>query len=109
MRNGLAATGKTITAAALIMILVFASFMLGGNRVIKEFGVGLAGGIAMDAVFIRMAVVPSIMMLFGKANWWFPRWLDRRLPRLSVDPKEGDSPDQDEPGAESAPALTGTH
>ena len=109
VRNGLAATGKTITAAALIMILVFASFMLGGNRVIKEFGVGLAGGIAMDAVFIRMAVVPSIMMLFGKANWWFPRWLDRRLPRLSVDPKEGDSPDQDEPGAESAPALTGTH
>ena len=72
VRNGLAATGKTITAAALIMILVFGSFILGGERVIKEFGIGLAGGILVDAVFIRMAIVPSIMMLFGKANWWFP-------------------------------------
>ncbi|HXZ61678.1 MAG TPA: MMPL family transporter, partial [Acidimicrobiales bacterium] len=87
VRNGLAATGKTITAAALIMILVFASFILGGNRIIKEFGIGLAGGILVDAVFIRMAVVPSVMMLFGQANWWFPRWLDRVLPRISVDPQ----------------------
>ena len=62
VRNGLAATGKTITAAALIMILVFGSFILGGNRVIKEFGIGLAGGILVDAVLIRMAIVPSIMM-----------------------------------------------
>ena len=85
VRNGLAATGKTITAAALIMILVFGSFILGGNRVIKEFGIGLAGGILVDAILIRMAIVPSIMMLFGKANWWFPAWLDRILPRLSVD------------------------
>ena len=59
VRNGLAATGKTITAAALIMILVFGSFILGGKRVIKEFGIGLAGGILVDAVFIRMAIVPS--------------------------------------------------
>ena len=69
VRNGLAATGKTITAAALIMILVFASFILGGERVIKEFGIGLAGGVLVDAVIIRMAVVPSLMMMFGKANW----------------------------------------
>ena len=62
VRNGLAATGKTITAAALIMILVFGSFILGGERVIKEFGIGLAAGILVDAVFIRMAVVPSLMM-----------------------------------------------
>ena len=107
VRNGLAATGKTITAAALIMILVFASFILGGNRVIKEFGVGLAGGIAMDAVFIRMAVVPSVMMLFGQANWWFPRWLDRVLPRLAVDPLDVESPDADEPGTEPTPELAG--
>jgi RND superfamily putative drug exporter len=107
VRNGLAATGKTITAAALIMILVFASFMLGGNRVIKEFGVGLAGGIAMDAVLIRMAIVPSIMMLFGKANWWFPRWLDRILPRLSVDVIDEDTPDTGEPGPEASPELAG--
>jgi RND superfamily putative drug exporter len=88
VRNGLAATGKTITAAALIMILVFGSFVFGGQRVIKEFGVGLAAGILMDAVLIRMAIVPALMQLFGKANWWFPDWLDRILPRLSVDPED---------------------
>ena len=85
MRNGLAATGKTITAAALIMILVFGSFILGGERVIKEFGLGLAAGILMDAVIIRMAIVPSLMFLFGKANWWFPKWLEW-VPHVIVDP-----------------------
>ena len=57
------------------MILVFGAFILGGKRVIKEFGLGLAGGILIDAVFIRMAVVPSVMFLLGKSNWWFPKWL----------------------------------
>ncbi len=85
VRNGLAATGKTITAAALIMILVFGAFILGGIRVIKEFGLGLAGGILVDAVIIRMAVVPSVMILLGKSNWWFPKWLDW-LPHVTVDP-----------------------
>ncbi len=85
VRNGLAATGKTITAAALIMILVFGAFIFGGIRVIKEFGLGLAGGILMDAVIIRMAIVPALMFLFGRANWWFPSWLDRVLPRVGVD------------------------
>jgi RND superfamily putative drug exporter len=88
VRNGLAATGKTITAAALIMILVFGSFILGGERVIKEFGLGLAGGILMDAVIIRMAVVPSVMLLIGKANWWFPAALDRVLPHIGVEQAE---------------------
>jgi RND superfamily putative drug exporter len=87
VRNGLAATGKTITAAALIMILVFGSFILGGERVIKEFGLGLAAGILVDAVVIRMAIVPAVMQMLGRANWWFPSWLDRILPRLSVDPE----------------------
>ncbi len=85
VRNGLAATGKTITAAALIMILVFGSFILGGQLVIKEFGIGLAGGILVDAIFIRMAVVPSLMLLLGKVNWWFPKKLDRMLPHMSVE------------------------
>jgi RND superfamily putative drug exporter len=85
VRNGLAATGKTISAAALIMILVFGSFVLGGQVVIKEFGLGLAGGILIDAVFIRMAVVPSVMMMLGKSNWWFPKSLDRLLPRVSFE------------------------
>ncbi len=88
VRNGLAATGKTITAAALIMILVFGSFIFGGQLIIKEFGLALAAGIFMDAVLIRMAIVPALMFLFGKANWRFPAWLDRALPRLAVDPSK---------------------
>ena len=110
VRNGLAATGKTITAAALIMILVFGSFILGGERVIKEFGIGLAAGIAVDALFIRMAVVPSVMMMFGKANWWFPGWLDRILPKLAVDADDLHSPpiaDGSGPGPEPEPELAG--
>jgi putative drug exporter of the RND superfamily len=101
VRKGLAATGKTITAAALIMILVFGSFILGGQRVIKEFGLGLAAGILIDAVLIRMAIVPSLMFLMGKANWWFPAWLDRILPRLAVDPGQ---PPSVEPEGPAAPA-----
>ena len=73
VRNGLAATGKTISAAALIMILVFGSFILGGEIVIKEFGLGLAGGILVDAIVIRMAVVPAVLTLLGRSTWWFPR------------------------------------
>jgi RND superfamily putative drug exporter len=91
VRNGLAATGKTITAAALIMILVFGSFILGGERVIKEFGLGLAGGILVDAVVIRMAVVPAVMLLIGKANWWFPKFLDRVLPHIGLEQAEVES------------------
>jgi RND superfamily putative drug exporter len=108
VRNGLAATGKTITAAALIMILVFGSFILGGNRVIKEFGIGLAGGILIDAVLIRMAIVPSIMMMFGKANWWFPAWLDRILPKLSVDADDLAADPVDETGIQVEPELART-
>ena len=67
------------------MILVFGSFILGGIPVIKEFGLGLAGGIFVDAVLIRMAIVPAVMQLLGKANWWFPGWLDKILPRVSVE------------------------
>jgi putative drug exporter of the RND superfamily len=104
VRNGLAATGKTITAAALIMILVFGSFILGGIRVIKEFGLGLSAGILIDAVLIRMAIVPALMFMMGKANWWFPRWLDRLLPGVSVDPElhAGQAPPDAQPPTPSA-------
>ncbi len=82
---GLARTGKTITAAALIMIVVFASFILGGQRVIKEFGLGLAGGVLVDAIIIRMSIVPAVMFLLGRANWWFPKVLDRVVPKIGLE------------------------
>ena len=85
VRLGLARTGKTITAAAAIMIVVFGSFILGGERVIKEFGLGLAGGVLVDALVIRMAIVPAVMFLFGKSNWWFPKFLDKVLPKFGLE------------------------
>jgi RND superfamily putative drug exporter len=85
---GQAETGRVITAAALIMICVFASFVFGGQRVIAEFGIGLASAVAIDAFILRTVLVPSLMHLFGTANWWLPGWLDRILPHLSVDPSD---------------------
>jgi putative drug exporter of the RND superfamily len=86
--KGLALTGRVITAAAAIMVTVFASFMLGEERIIKLFGLGLASAVLIDAVVIRSILVPAIMQLFGKSAWWFPEWLGRIVPRLSVEPAE---------------------
>jgi len=86
--HGLAATGRTITAAAAIMVLVFAAFVLGGFRVIKLFGVALAAAILLDAVIVRSILIPGLMLLAGNANWAFPKALDRRLPRVNVEPAE---------------------
>ncbi len=83
--HGLAATGKTITAAAAIMILVFGSFILGGERILMLFGLGLAGAVLLDALIVRSVLVPGLMLLSGNANWWLPRSLDRVLPRLNVE------------------------
>ena len=83
--RGQAATGKVITAAATIMILVFASFALGPSIIIKQFGLGLAGAIIIDAFIIRTALVPTLMHLSGNANWWLPRWLDRLIPHLNIE------------------------
>ena len=83
--RGQTVTGRVITAAASIMILVFLSFTLVSNIIIQEFGVGLAAAIFLDAFVVRTALVPALMHLFGRANWWLPGWLDRRLPHLAVD------------------------
>jgi len=95
--RGLALTGRVITAAAAIMVTVFASFMLGDERIIKLFGLGLAAAVFIDAVIIRSVLVPAIMQIFGTRAWWLPAWLDRILPKLHVEPAEGD------------PAPTGEH
>jgi putative drug exporter of the RND superfamily len=101
--RGLALTGRVITAAAAIMVTVFASFMIGEDRIIKLFGLGLAAAVFIDAVIIRSVLVPAVMQLFGERAWWLPSWLDRILPRLHVEPAEGDpSPTGEHPVVESA-------
>ncbi len=101
--RGLALTGRVITAAAAIMVTVFASFMIGEDRIIKLFGLGLSTAVLIDAVIIRSVLVPAIMQLFGTRAWWLPEWLDRILPRLHVEPAEGDpAPTGEHPVVESA-------
>ena len=83
--HGLAATGRTITAAGTIMILVFGAFILGDNRVIKLFGFGLAVAVLFDAFIVRSIIVPGLMHVFGESNWKLPRALDRVLPHVNVE------------------------
>ncbi len=86
--DGLASTARVITAAAAIMVCVFGSFVLGDLRVLKLFGLGLASAVFVDATLVRMVLVPSTMEVLGNANWWLPRWLDRVVPTLSIEPAE---------------------
>jgi RND superfamily putative drug exporter len=83
--DGLAATAKVITAAAAIMVVVFGSFLLENDRVLKMMGTGLATAILLDATVVRMLLVPATMELLGDKNWWLPRWLDRLLPNIDVE------------------------
>jgi putative drug exporter of the RND superfamily len=85
---GQATTGRVITAAAAIMIFVFGAFVLGGQRVIAEFGIGLSTAVFLDAFILRTVLVPAAMHVFGPANWWLPGWLDRILPHLAVEPPD---------------------
>jgi RND superfamily putative drug exporter len=88
VRIGQAATGRVITAAATIMIFVFISFLLAGQRVIAEFGIGLASAVFLDAFILRTILVPAVMHIIGKRNWWLPHGLDRALPRVAVESAE---------------------
>jgi RND superfamily putative drug exporter len=86
--EGLANTGRVITSAAAIMVAVFTSFVLNGNPVVKEFGVGLAVAIAIDSTIVRCLLVPAIMVLLGRRAWWLPSWLGRLVPRVSIEGEE---------------------
>jgi RND superfamily putative drug exporter len=88
VRTGQAETARVITAAATIMICVFLTFSFMGSRDVAEFGIGLAAAVALDAFILRTVLVPAAMHLLGDANWWLPRWLDRRLPHLAIEPPE---------------------
>ncbi|HEX6855130.1 MAG TPA: MMPL family transporter [Streptosporangiaceae bacterium] len=90
--TGQTETGRVITAAATIMIAVFIAFAFTGQRSVAEFGIGLAAAVALDAFVLRTVLVPAVMHLCGRANWWLPGRLDRRLPRLAVEPSGGQPP-----------------
>ncbi len=100
--HGLAATGRTITAAAAIMVLVFGAFLLGGQRVIQLFGVGLAGAVLLDAVIVRSVLVPAVMVMLGERNWKIPAFLDRILPHFRV---EGQAAEDGDDGSRPEPAV----
>jgi RND superfamily putative drug exporter len=83
--DGLAKTARVITAAAAIMVVVFLAFVTSDQVFLKLFGIGLASAIFLDATVVRMVLVPAVMQLLGKRNWWIPDWLERLLPRLDVE------------------------
>jgi putative drug exporter of the RND superfamily len=103
--TGISSTARVITSAALIMICVFAGFVLGPQPIVKMFGVGLATAVLVDATVVRVVLVPATMRLMGAANWWLPRWLDRLLPHLDIEGTAGlPAP---EPRGARRPAIAG--
>lgn len=98
--RGLASTGRIITSAAAIMVVVFSSFTFIDNIVVKQLGLGLATAILVDATIVRIILVPATMVLLGQANWWLPRWLERFLPRV-------DAESEPVPHPERVPSGTG--
>ena len=105
VRRGLADTGQLITAAALIMVAVFTSFVIPDNAVVKMFGVGLATAVLVDATIVRCVLVPSLMVLAAKWTWWLPGWLDRTLPQLHI---EGDPAQLESVGTVRTPQQSDT-
>jgi RND superfamily putative drug exporter len=88
IRDGLIRSGRVITAAAAVMVVVFASFAASNNHILKLFGLALASAVFLDAVVIRSILLPAVLQLLGRATWAFPRWADRLLPRLAIEPPE---------------------
>ena len=88
VRHGFVAGAKVVMAAAVIMVAVFAGFVTNHNTTIQAIGFGLAVGILVDAFVVRMTLVPAIMAVLGKSAWWLPKWLDKLLPRVSIEGEE---------------------
>jgi len=86
VEHGIAAIGRVVVAAALIMGTVFAAFILSADRIPKEFGLLLAVAILTDALIVRMTLVPAFLTLMGERSWYIPRWLDRILPNITIEP-----------------------
>ncbi|HEU4658774.1 MAG TPA: MMPL family transporter [Capillimicrobium sp.] len=86
--EGIGTTGRVITSAALIMVSVFFAFVLNGDPTVKQFGVGMGVAVAVDATLVRCLLVPAVMVLLGRSNWWLPRWLDRAMPNFSIEDED---------------------
>jgi uncharacterized membrane protein YdfJ with MMPL/SSD domain len=86
--HGLASTARVITSAAMIMVSVFLAFVINGDPTIKQFGMGMAAAVAVDATIVRCLLVPAIMSLLGNVGWWMPKWLERTTPRFSIEGNE---------------------
>jgi RND superfamily putative drug exporter len=70
------------------MVAVFSAFVINGDPTVKQFGLGMAAAVAVDATIVRCLLVPAIMSLLGRAGWWMPRWLERHTPNLSIEGEE---------------------
>jgi RND superfamily putative drug exporter len=99
VRRGLGGSGRVVVIAAAIMASVFLAFVPSTNSSIKLFGIALASAVIIDAFVVRLVLVPSVMSMLGKANWWLPGWLDRVLPRVQIEPGEDEVvDDESDPG-----------
>ncbi len=107
VREGLIRTGRVITAAAAVMVVVFASFAGGGERIVQLFGLGLAVAVFLDALVIRVLLLPATLQLLGKRTWAFPDWLDRRLPRFAIEPPEDAEATTPPPSIDARAATAG--
>ena len=96
VREGLARTGRVITAAAAVMVAVFGAFAISGDRVLEMFGLVMASAVFLDALVVRMLLLPAVLQLLGRRTWWLPGWLSRRLPRVAIEA---------EPRSTSRPSL----
>jgi RND superfamily putative drug exporter len=93
VEHGISAIGRVVVAAAVIMGTVFAAFIMSADRIPKEFGVLLAVAILTDALIVRMTLVPALLTLLGERSWYLPRWLDRLLPNITIEPpQDGKAP-----------------
>jgi len=102
VREGLARTGRVITAAAAVMVAVFGAFAISGDRVLAMFGLAMASAVFLDAIVVRMLLLPAVLELLGRTTWWMPGWLDRRLPRIAI---EAEGQPAAHPTSDHRPAL----
>ena len=107
VEHGIAAIGRVIVAAAIIMATVFSAFILTPDRISKEFGLLLAVAILTDALVVKMTLIPAFMTLMGEKTWYIPRWLDRLLPNITIEPPHDGEREAEYGGERPAPASEG--